>query len=99
VRPAGNYDTFMKTVAENEIVQMKKYQKEQEDIKHIKEFIASCGEWRRIAAACIVLQSNCTQALGLYVTNSGSHSQSNIAIQLAVRQALLWLVARWWLAG
>jgi hypothetical protein len=23
---------------------MKKYQKEQEDIKHIKEFIASCGE-------------------------------------------------------
>jgi ATP-binding cassette subfamily F protein 2 len=22
---------------------MKKYQKEQEDIKHIKEFIASCG--------------------------------------------------------
>jgi ATPase subunit of ABC transporter with duplicated ATPase domains len=44
VRPAGNYDTFMKTVAENEVVQMKKYQKEQEDIKHIKEFIASCGE-------------------------------------------------------
>jgi ATP-binding cassette subfamily F protein 2 len=41
----GNYDTFKKTVAENEVVQMKKYQKEQEDIKHIKEFIASCGEW------------------------------------------------------
>lgn len=29
----GNYDTFRKTVAENEVVQMKKYQKEQEDIK------------------------------------------------------------------
>ena len=41
----GNYDTFRKTVAENEVVQMKKYQKEQEDIKHIKEFIASCGKW------------------------------------------------------
>ncbi|PNG99359.1 ABC transporter F family member 2, partial [Tetrabaena socialis] len=39
---SGNYDTFVKTVAENEVVQMKKYQKEQEDIKHIKEFIASC---------------------------------------------------------
>ena len=29
-----------------QVVQMKKYQKEQEDIKHIKEFIASCGEFR-----------------------------------------------------
>ncbi|KAF6251500.1 flagellar associated protein [Scenedesmus sp. NREL 46B-D3] len=44
----GNYDTFMKTVAENEIVQMKKYQKEQEDIKHIKEFIASCGTYANL---------------------------------------------------
>jgi ATPase subunit of ABC transporter with duplicated ATPase domains len=44
---AGNYDAFVKTVAENEVVQMKKYQKEQEDIKHIKEFIASCGECKR----------------------------------------------------
>jgi len=30
-------------VADNEVVQQKKYEKEQEDIKHIKEFIASCG--------------------------------------------------------
>ncbi|KAG2498702.1 hypothetical protein HYH03_003442 [Edaphochlamys debaryana] len=44
----GNYDTFVKTVAENEIVQMKKYQKEQEDIKHIKEFIASCGTYANL---------------------------------------------------
>ncbi|WIA10679.1 hypothetical protein OEZ85_010859 [Tetradesmus obliquus] len=44
----GNYDTFMKTVAENEVVQMKKYQKEQEDIKHIKEFIASCGTYANL---------------------------------------------------
>eukprot|EP00195_Chlamydomonas_chlamydogama_P005675 CAMPEP_0202901122 /NCGR_PEP_ID=MMETSP1392-20130828/13384_1 /ASSEMBLY_ACC=CAM_ASM_000868 /TAXON_ID=225041 /ORGANISM="Chlamydomonas chlamydogama, Strain SAG 11-48b" /LENGTH=610 /DNA_ID=CAMNT_0049587629 /DNA_START=273 /DNA_END=2105 /DNA_ORIENTATION=- len=44
----GNYDTFMKTVAENEAVQMKKYQKEQEDIKHIKEFIASCGTYANL---------------------------------------------------
>ena len=27
-----------------QVVQMKKYQKEQDDIKHIKEFIASCGK-------------------------------------------------------
>lgn len=30
-------------VAENEIIQQKAYEKEQADIKHIKEFIASCG--------------------------------------------------------
>ena len=40
---AGNYDTFVKTVKENEIIQQKQYEKEQSDIKHIKEFIASCG--------------------------------------------------------
>jgi len=39
----GNYDTFCKTVAENEVIQHKKYEKEQDDIKHIKQFIASCG--------------------------------------------------------
>lgn len=44
----GNYDTFVKTVAENEVVQMKQYQKEQEDIKHIKEFIASCGTYANL---------------------------------------------------
>lgn len=44
----GNYDTFRKTVAENEVVQMKKYQKEQDDIKHIKEFIASCGTYANL---------------------------------------------------
>lgn len=42
----GNYDTFIKTVQENEVVQMKQYQKQQDDIKHIKEFIASCGKWQ-----------------------------------------------------
>ena len=40
---AGNYDTFVKTVKENEVIQQKQYEKEQNDIKHIKEFIASCG--------------------------------------------------------
>lgn len=44
----GNYDTFKKTVAEQEVIQMKKYQKEQDDIKHIKEFIASCGTYANL---------------------------------------------------
>ncbi|GAX84860.1 hypothetical protein CEUSTIGMA_g12281.t1 [Chlamydomonas eustigma] len=44
----GNYDTYLKTVAENEVVQMKKYQKEQDDIKHLKEFIASCGTYANL---------------------------------------------------
>uniref|UniRef100_A0A7S0UP19 ABC transporter domain-containing protein n=1 Tax=Polytomella parva TaxID=51329 RepID=A0A7S0UP19_9CHLO len=44
----GNYDTFRKTVAENEVVQMKKYEKEQEDIRHIKAFIASCGTYANL---------------------------------------------------
>lgn len=37
----GNYDTFVKTKGENEVNQMKRYEKEQADIKHLKEFIAS----------------------------------------------------------
>ncbi|OUS47973.1 P-loop containing nucleoside triphosphate hydrolase protein [Ostreococcus tauri] len=41
----GNYDTFCNTVEENNIVQQKKYEKEQADIKHLKEFIASCGTY------------------------------------------------------
>lgn len=39
-----------------QVVQMKKYQKEQEDIKHIKEFIASCGRWGQ---SSIVTHSVC----------------------------------------
>lgn len=44
----GNYDTFCKTVAENESVQAKKYQKEQDDIKHLKAFISSCGTYSNL---------------------------------------------------
>ncbi len=36
VNYTGNYDMFIKTKAELEVNQMKKYQKEQEDIKHLK---------------------------------------------------------------
>jgi len=44
----GNYDTFRKTVRENEVIQTKKYAKEQDDIKHLKEFIASCGTYSNL---------------------------------------------------
>eukprot|EP00245_Coleochaete_scutata_P006431 TRINITY_DN20872_c0_g1_i1.p1 TRINITY_DN20872_c0_g1~~TRINITY_DN20872_c0_g1_i1.p1 ORF type:complete len:621 (+),score=134.13 TRINITY_DN20872_c0_g1_i1:183-2045(+) len=44
----GNYDTFRKTVEEEQTVQMKKRQKEQDDIKHLKEFIASCGTYANL---------------------------------------------------
>ena len=44
----GNYDTYCKTKAEHETNQMKKYEKEQEDIKHIKAFIASCGTYANL---------------------------------------------------
>ncbi|KAG8468628.1 hypothetical protein KFE25_013711 [Diacronema lutheri] len=41
----GNYEAFVRTREELEINQMKRYEKEQADIKHIKEFIASCGTY------------------------------------------------------
>jgi ATP-binding cassette subfamily F protein 2 len=45
---SGNYDQFMITKKENEVNQMKRYKKEQEDIKHIKSFIASCGTYANL---------------------------------------------------
>ena len=45
---AGNYDTYIKTKTENEINQMKAYEKQQEEIAHIKKFIASCGTYANL---------------------------------------------------
>lgn len=44
----GNYDSFIRTKQENEINQQKQYEKEQADIKHMKEFIASCGTFSNL---------------------------------------------------
>lgn len=41
----GNFDTYLHSKRDLEINQMKKYEKEQDDIKHIKQFIASCGTY------------------------------------------------------
>mmetsp|Transcript_16401 Transcript_16401/g.32075 ORF Transcript_16401/g.32075 Transcript_16401/m.32075 type:complete len:603 (+) Transcript_16401:30-1838(+) len=44
----GNYDTYVKTKKELEVNQMKRYEKEQDDIKHLKQFIASCGTFSNL---------------------------------------------------
>jgi ATP-binding cassette subfamily F protein 2 len=44
----GNYDQYMKTRTENEKNQLTQYKKEQDDIKHLKDFIRSCGTYANL---------------------------------------------------
>ncbi|EPQ58771.1 P-loop containing nucleoside triphosphate hydrolase protein [Gloeophyllum trabeum ATCC 11539] len=44
----GNYSTYVRTKAENEVNQMKAYHKQQEEIAHIKKFIASAGTYANL---------------------------------------------------
>ncbi|KAJ1864673.1 ABC transporter ATP-binding protein arb1 [Coemansia sp. RSA 2703] len=44
----GNYDTFVRTKQENDVNQMKAYDKQQEEIAHIKRFIASAGTYSNL---------------------------------------------------
>merc|ERR1740138_1458388 len=44
----GNYGSYVNTRQENEVNQQKKYEKEQDDIKHLKEFISSCGTYSNL---------------------------------------------------
>merc|ERR1712000_566247 len=44
----GNYDSYNKTRTENETNQMKAYQKQQDEIVHIKKFIASAGTYANL---------------------------------------------------
>ena len=41
----GDYDTYQKTLEAENVIQQKKHDKEQADIKHLREFIASCGTY------------------------------------------------------
>merc|ERR1719446_1316229 len=41
----GNYDSYVKTRQEVEVNQLKAWEKEQTDIKHLEEFIRSCGTY------------------------------------------------------
>merc|ERR550514_238006 len=42
---SGNYDAYSKTRTELEKNQLTQYKKEQDDIKHLQEFIRSCGTY------------------------------------------------------
>ncbi|KAF8637019.1 hypothetical protein AX17_003103 [Amanita inopinata Kibby_2008] len=44
----GNYTAYVKTKKENEVNQMKAYHKQQEEIAHIKRFIASAGTYANL---------------------------------------------------
>merc|ERR1712217_499793 len=44
----GNYDAYHKTRTETEKNQLTKYKKEQDDIKHLEEFIRSCGTYANL---------------------------------------------------
>ncbi|KAJ7442531.1 P-loop containing nucleoside triphosphate hydrolase protein [Mycena galericulata] len=44
----GNYSTYVRTKQENEVNQMKAYQKQQDEIQHIKKFIASAGTYANL---------------------------------------------------
>ncbi|GAB7347836.1 hypothetical protein MBLNU459_g5371t1 [Dothideomycetes sp. NU459] len=44
----GNYDSYQKTRSEQEVNQMKAYEKQQDEIKHIKKFIASAGTYANL---------------------------------------------------
>ncbi|KAK0499662.1 P-loop containing nucleoside triphosphate hydrolase protein [Armillaria luteobubalina] len=44
----GNYTVYVRTKKENEVNQMKAYNKQQEEILHIKKFIASAGTYANL---------------------------------------------------
>ena len=45
---SGNYHQYHVTKTENEVNQMRIWRKEQDDIKHLKAFIASCGTFSNL---------------------------------------------------
>ncbi|CZT21620.1 probable iron inhibited ABC transporter 2 [Ramularia collo-cygni] len=44
----GNYDSYQKTRSEQEVNQQKAYEKQQDEIKHIKEFISKAGTYANL---------------------------------------------------
>lgn len=60
-QPTTNHHHHNNQVAENEVVQLKKFQKEQDDIKHIKEFIASCGTYANLVKQAKSKQKMCAR--------------------------------------
>jgi ATP-binding cassette subfamily F protein 2 len=46
----GNYTTYVRTKSENETNQMKAYQKQQDEIQHIKSGLPELAIWQRICS-------------------------------------------------
>jgi len=44
----GNYESYVNTRQENETNDMRAYNKEQDDIQHLKKFISSCGTYSNL---------------------------------------------------
>ena len=44
----GNYSTYVKTKEEVRVNTMKQYKKQEDDIKRLKQFIASCGTYSNL---------------------------------------------------
>jgi len=44
----GNYASYVQTRQEREVNELKAYQKEQDDIKHLQDFIRSCGTYANL---------------------------------------------------
>lgn len=45
---SGNYDTYVRTRKEQDVNQLKLYKKQQDEMKAIKQFIASCGTYSNL---------------------------------------------------
>lgn len=54
----GNYSTYVRTREEQDTNQLKLYKKQQEEIRHIKQFIASCGTCKFCLVPCLFSTSN-----------------------------------------
>lgn len=45
---SGNYSTYVRTRKEQDVNQLKLYKKQQDEIKHTKDFISSCGTYSNL---------------------------------------------------
>ena len=77
-----------------QVVQMKKYQKEQDDIKHIKEFIATAG----VGLTSLYLEQVGRKLLGGLLGKVGS-AATGMAFSFATTYALGQLAKRYYAGG
>lgn len=64
----GNYSSYVKTKAENEVQQLKQYEAQQDEIQHIKRFIASCGTFANAVKQAQSRQKVCISRVTIYLT-------------------------------